>query len=280
MRRSRGGSPAAALSRASRRPGRAAGGVRERSAPRRCVGGAARTPPTWKPRRRDRHAPPEPSAVLRRSAPRQPRAATHLLDQATQDVVIQGELADLALRVGELALLYRPRPTLEPLLAGLQERLTPAADGPGGLAGLARERVQRLTAQQPQNHLLLAPRAPAHLPAALRATVRRAAAPARALVAAAVHPTLHDSRHPDLRGLVGCPDGTGCSAPRASARSKSGSRSSAATRTSVRSPSPPGVSVHVTSSPPWWSRSRSGRPGVGSSTASTSARLWRPSRSR
>jgi hypothetical protein len=51
------------------------------------------------------------------------------------------------LRVGELALFNRPRPTLEPLLAGLQERLTPAADGAGGLAGLARERVQRLTAQ-------------------------------------------------------------------------------------------------------------------------------------
>src|SRR3954471_16637790 len=107
-------------------------------------------------------------AVLRRSAPRQPRAPTHLLDQAAQDVVVERELADLALRVSELALLHRPRPTLQPLLARLKKRPTPPADRAGPLAGLTRERIQRLPPQQPQDHLLLAPRAPAHLPAALR----------------------------------------------------------------------------------------------------------------
>ena len=51
---------------------------------------------------------------------------------------------------------------------------------------------------------------PAHLPAALRATVRRAGARIVIAVIAVTHPTLHDSRHSDLRGPIGCPDGTGC----------------------------------------------------------------------
>src|SRR3954449_9291236 len=116
----------------------------------RTVGGAAHTPPTSTPRRPGTPGPTARQAVRRRSAPRQPRAAAHLLDQRPQDVVVQGELTDLALRVGELSLLDRPRSTLQALLAALQERLAPPADRPGGLAGLARERVQRLTTQQPQ----------------------------------------------------------------------------------------------------------------------------------
>src|SRR4051794_41508248 len=95
------------------------------------------------------------------------------------------------------ALLNRPRPRLQALAAGLKELLTPRGDRAGRLAGLARERVQALAPEQPQDHLLLAPRAPAHLPAALRATVRRAGARAAVLVAATFHPTLHDSRHRD-----------------------------------------------------------------------------------
>src|SRR4051794_28090998 len=154
----------------------------ERWAPRRCVGGAARTPPTSTRRRPGTPGPAARQAVLRRSAPRRPRAPTHLLDQRPQDVVVQRELADLALRVGELALLDRTRPTLQALLAALQERLTPPTDRPRRLAGLTRQRIQRLTPQQPQDHLLLAPRAPAHLPAALRATVRRAEARAPDLI--------------------------------------------------------------------------------------------------
>src|SRR5215213_3436345 len=85
----------------------------ERWVPRRRVGGAARTPPTSTPRRPGRPGPAARQAVLRRSAPRPSRAPPHLLDQAAQDVVVERELTDLALRVSELALLHRPRPALQ-----------------------------------------------------------------------------------------------------------------------------------------------------------------------
>src|SRR5512144_982214 len=162
-RRSPRGSLPAARGRASRRPARGAGGRVEQRAPRGCVGGAARTPPTWRPRRRDRRAPAGPPAVLRRSASRRPRVAADLLDQAAQDVVVHRELADLALRLGEPTVLDRRRATLQALTAGGEEVLTPAADRAYRLAGLPRQRVQALAAQQPHDHLLLAPRAPAHL---------------------------------------------------------------------------------------------------------------------
>src|SRR5215210_4940192 len=130
MRRSPGGGLRAGPGRAWRRPGRAASGGWERWVPRRCVDGAARTPPTSTRQRPGTPGPAARQAALRRSAPRQPRAPTHLLDQRPQDVVVEGELADLALRVGELALLHRPRAALQALLAALQERLTPPADRP------------------------------------------------------------------------------------------------------------------------------------------------------
>src|SRR5215212_6485191 len=93
------------------------GGVvmEQAAAPRGCVGGAAHTPPTSTRRRPGRPGPAARGAVLRRSAPRRPRGAAHLLDQAAEDVVVQRQLADLALRVGQLAVLDRPRTRLQTL---------------------------------------------------------------------------------------------------------------------------------------------------------------------
>src|SRR3954464_14400177 len=48
-------------------------------------------------------------------------------------------------------------------MAGVQEVLTPGRDRAGRLAGLARQRIQALAAQQPQDHLLLAARDPSLL---------------------------------------------------------------------------------------------------------------------
>ena len=53
---------------------------------------------------------------------------------------------------------------------------------------------------------LLAARAPAHLPARLRLAARHAGA----RLLHCLHPNLLNSRHRDLLGLIGCPDGTGC----------------------------------------------------------------------
>src|SRR3954447_17366211 len=145
----------------------------ERAAvPRGWVGGAARTPPTSTRRRPGRSGPAARRAVLRRSAPRRPRAALDLFQQRPGDVEVHRQLADLALRIGEAALLDGRRTRLEALMTGLQEVLAPAGDHPGGLPGFPRQGVQALAAQQPQDDLLLAARAPAHLPAALRATAR------------------------------------------------------------------------------------------------------------
>src|SRR4051794_35089659 len=151
----------------------------------------ARTPPTWTPPRPGRPGPTAAPAVLRRSAPRPARAPIHLLVERPQDVELHRQLTHLALRLHQAAVLLGPRPQLQALPPGGQELLTPPADPARGLAGLPREGVQALSAQQPQDHLLLAARAPAHLPAALRATVRRTGA----RLLAAVHPGPHDSRH-------------------------------------------------------------------------------------
>src|SRR4029450_11124321 len=102
--------------------------MERRWVPRCCVGGAARMPPTWRPRPGGRRAPAGPPAVLRRSAPRRPRAALDLLQQRLDDVQVHRQLADLALRVEELAVLDRRRPGLEALMPGVQEVLAPPDD--------------------------------------------------------------------------------------------------------------------------------------------------------
>src|SRR6185503_8123030 len=87
----------------------------------------------------------------------------------------------------------------------LEELLPPASDPPRRLPCLPRQQIQRLPAQQAQHHLLLAARAPAHLPARLRLAARHAGA----RLLHCLHPGLPNSRHRDLLGLIGCPDGTG-----------------------------------------------------------------------
>src|SRR5581483_11866414 len=110
-------------------------------------------------------------------------------------------LADLALRLGELAVLDRARAGPQALAAGGQERLTPGGDPPRRLARLPGVQIERLAPQQSQDDLLLAPNRPAHL----------ALASGRALGALVLrHTDLLDSRHVDLLGLIGCPVGTGC----------------------------------------------------------------------
>src|SRR5439155_15226578 len=133
--------------------------------------------------------PPSREQVAARSprAPRQQRVAL-LLQQRPQDVDLELELTDLALRVSELALFSRPRPRPQPLAARLKELLPPGGDPPRRLPALTREQVERLAAQQPEHQLLLAARAPAHLATRLRLATRRAGAQPRT-----VHPNLPNS---------------------------------------------------------------------------------------
>jgi len=94
-----------------------------------------------------------------------------LLEQSAGDVEVHRQLADLALGLGELAILHRPRPNLQALTAGGEKLLTPLRDPPGRLAGLAGEQMQRLPAQQPQDHLLLGPLPPS-IPASMTPDMR------------------------------------------------------------------------------------------------------------
>src|SRR5205823_13363873 len=75
-------------------------------------------------------------------------------------------------------------------------------------AGCAVSRASK-SSDSPRNNLshhgLLAPRAPAHLPARLHLPACRAGTQVQTF-----HPNLPNSRHRDLLRLIGCPDGTGC----------------------------------------------------------------------
>src|SRR4051795_12224062 len=86
----------------------------------------------------------------------------------------------------------------------------------GGMEGGAPAAAAPATRpRQPQGPPPLSPRAPRRPPPpppAPRLPAGGAGPPPPAPAAAVVHPPLHDSRHSDLRGLVGCPDGTGCGA--------------------------------------------------------------------
>src|SRR5439155_10695624 len=182
------------------------------------------TPPTG-----TRQPPDRPSSAVRAAlrSPRAPRPlrVALLLQQRLEDVDLHRQLTDLALRFLQRPLLSGQRPRLQPLPAGSEELLTPGSDPTSRLARLPREQIERLAPQQPEHHLLLAARAPAHLPARLRLAARRAGAQPQSL-----HPNLPNSRHRDLLGLVGCPDGTGCGGIRCSSGGSGSVRPSLATQ--------------------------------------------------
>jgi hypothetical protein len=67
-----------------------------------------------------------------------------LLQQRPEDVVVHRQLTDLALRVCQPTIVNRRQTSLQALLTGDDEVLTPPADRAGRLTGLARKRVEAL----------------------------------------------------------------------------------------------------------------------------------------
>ena len=120
-------------------------------APRCCAGGVARTPPTSTPPPPDRPGPAGRPVALRRSAPRPARAVLCLLEQRPRGVEVHRELADLA-----LGLVKRdPRPAATSPLGPRARRPgtpQPRGDPPRWLPGVARQQIERFTAQQAQDH--------------------------------------------------------------------------------------------------------------------------------
>ena len=148
--------------------------------PGRCVGGVARTLPTWRAPRPARPG-PTPSSSRLTDVQRLGRRGRRSISSLSALRMSRSIESSPTLRCASTSRRSSSGRGLlfQALAAGGQELLTPAADRAGRHAVLARQRVQGLAAQQAQHHRLLAARAPAHLPAALRATVpaRRSATP-------------------------------------------------------------------------------------------------------